>query len=295
MRELRIGISGWTYPPWRGVFYPANLQQRRELEYASRQVNTVEINGTFYGLQKPASFRTWSAAAPDDFVFAIKGSRYITHIKRLKDPEKPLANFLASGVLTLGAKLGPFLWQLPPSFRYDRELLEGFFKALPRDARAASKLARRHDLEIKGRAALKAADETRMRHALEVRHPSFLNDEFIQLLREHNIAVVVADTAGKWPFMEDVTADFVYVRLHGDKKLYVSGYTEPALEAWVRKIRRWSEGDNPQKARLLASPQPARKAGRDVYVYFDNDVKTRAPFDAISLGRRLGVTPRVPD
>lgn len=290
MSEIRIGMSGWTYVPWRGEFYPKGLPQRRELEYASRQVNSIEINGTFYGTQKPASFRAWAAATPEDFVFSIKGNQYITHVSRLKDPGMPLANFLASGMLTLGPKLGPFLWQLPPTFEYDVKLLETFFKTLPKDADAASDLAHRHDMKIAGNAAIRAAEGTVIRHALEIRNKSFENEEFIALLREHNIALVVADTAGKWPFMEDVTADFVYARLHGDKKIYTSGYTEPALDEWERKVRRWSEGGNPQGTRLIA-PAPPVGPERNVYVYFDNDVKTRAPFDAISLGLRFGLEP----
>ncbi|MEO7100651.1 MAG: DUF72 domain-containing protein [Luteolibacter sp.] len=291
MKEIRIGISGWTYPPWRGEFYPKKLPQRRELEYASRQVNSIEINGTFYGMQKPSSFQQWDAATPDDFVFSIKGSRYITHITRLKDPKLPLANFFASGILTLGRKLGPILWQLPPSFHYDKSSLENFFKFLPHDAEAASDLAHCHDMKIRGHAVLKAADGVVPRHALEVRHKSFENEEFIDLLREYRVALVIADTAGKWPFMEDVTSDFVYARLHGDKKLYASGYTEPALDEWARKVRRWSEGGNPQGTKRVTTPAPVSAEGRNVYVYFDNDVKTRAPFDAISLGRRFGLEP----
>lgn len=290
MSEIRIGMSGWTYVPWRGEFYPKGLPQRRELEYASRQVNSIEINGTFYGTQKPASFRAWSAATPDDFVFSIKGNKYLTHDTRLKDPEMPLANFFASGVLTLGPKLGPFLWQLPPSLEYDAKLLETFFKALPKDPEAASDLAFRHDMKIAGNAVIKPAEGTVIRHALEVRNKSFENEEFITLLREYNIALVVADTAGKWPFMEDITADFVYARLHGDEEIYVSGYTEPALDEWERKVRRWSEGGNPQGTRLITPAPPVDKQ-RDVFIYFDNDVKTRAPFDAISLGQRFNLKP----
>ena len=287
MSEIRIGISGWTYPPWRGVFYPAALPHGQELEYASRQVNSIEINGTFYGLQKPSSFRAWHEATPDDFVFAVKGSRYLTHLTRLKDPKKPLANFFASGVLELKEKLGPLLWQLPPNFHYDRRLLESFFKLLPRDGDAAEKLARCHDSKLRVRASLKARAKIAIRHALEVRHPSFETAEFVALLREHDIAMVVADTAGKWPLIEDVTADFIYIRLHGPEELYASGYTETALDSWARKIRDWSDGGTPRDGRLLTPPLPKRRAGRDVYAYFDNDAKTHAPFDAISLAKRL--------
>lgn len=290
MRDIRIGISGWTYPPWRGVFYPAELPHERELAYASRQVNSIEINGTFYGLQRPASFRVWCEAVPDDFVFAVKGSRYLTHLTRLKNPKVPLANFFASGVLELGRKLGPLLWQLPPSFRYDRPRLEGFFKLLPRDGEEAEKLARCHDTKLQVRAALKAREPMAIRHALEVRHPSFETAEFVELLREYEVAMVVADTAGKWPRIEDVTADFIYIRLHGAAELYASGYTEPALDEWARKIRSWSAGGTPLGTKLLTPPLAPRRTGRDVYAYFDNDVKTHAPFDAISLGRRLAAS-----
>jgi uncharacterized protein YecE (DUF72 family) len=217
MGETRIGISGWTYPPWRGRFYPKGWPQHRELEYASRQVSSIEINGSFYALQRPESYGAWYAASPGGFVFSIKGSRFITHMKRLKDVETPLANFFASGVLRLEEKLGPFLWQLPPSFRFDPERLGKFFNLLPRDTPAAAKLSKKHDERLHGRAWTKT-DRTRpLRHAIEVRHSSFETREFIALLREHDIALVVADTAGKWPLIEDPTSDFVYVRLHGAK------------------------------------------------------------------------------
>lgn len=254
------------------MFYPEELPRRSELEYASRQVNSIEINGTFYSLQKPESFRAWHDATPDDFIFSVKGGRYLTHITRLKEPKTPLANFFASGILNLGKKLGPVLWQLPPFFPYNRERLETFFQLLPRDTDQASRLARHHNAKTKGRSALKATADLPVRHALEVRHPSFENDEFLQLLHDHRIAIVVADTAGKWPRIEEITADFVYVRLHGDEEIYTSGYTETALDSWERKIRSWLS------------------AGCDVFTYFDNDVKIRAPFDAISLGKRFGLS-----
>jgi uncharacterized protein YecE (DUF72 family) len=293
--DLRIGISGWIYPPWRrGAFYPKDLPQKRELEYASRQVNSIEINGTFYSLQRPQSFRAWREAAPADFVFAVKGGRFITHLKRLKDVETPLANFFASGVLLLGEKLGPILWQLPPSFRYDRERLDAFFRLLPRDSATAAALARQHDVRLDGRAWTRTDRRRPLRHAIEVRHRSFENGEFIDLLREHDIALVVADTAGKWPHLEDTTSDFVYVRLHGDEELYVSGYTAAALDEWERKIRAWRRGGTPARARLAGTRTATRKGGRDVFVYFDNDVKVRAPFDAMALAERFGIHPSSP-
>ncbi len=290
--SIRIGISGWTYPPWRGVFFPKNWPQRRELEYASGRMNSIEINGSFYSLQRPESYRAWYNATPPAFVFSVKGGRFITHLKRLIDVETALANFFASGVLCLREKLGPILWQLPPNFRYDPERLAAFFELLPRDTTAASKLARRHDHRVSGRAALRTDEVRPVRHALEVRHASFETVDYIKLLRRHNIAHVVADTAGKWPYFEDVTGDFVYVRLHGDKELYVSGYTDAALKEWARKIRAWTKGDVPRAGgRRIGPPSARRRLGRDVFVYFDNDVKVRAPFDAMRLAHEVGTGP----
>ncbi|HYC69812.1 MAG TPA: DUF72 domain-containing protein [Opitutaceae bacterium] len=293
MPDLRIGISGWTYAPWRGTFFPRGLRQREELAHASRQVASIEINGTFYSLQRASSYRAWAAAVPDDFVFAVKGPRFITHIRRLRDVRTPLANFFASGVLLLGEKLGPLLWQLPPSLPFDPARLAAFFELLPRDTHAAAELARDHDHRVP---AFRAEDAPRrpLRHALEVRHPSFVTPEFVALLRRHRIALVVADTAGKWPFLEDVTADFVYARLHGDAELYVSGYTDAALREWARKIRAWARGGDPRGARRIGPPAARRARGRDVFVYFDNDVKVRAPFDAMMLAHFLGRGPRPP-
>jgi uncharacterized protein YecE (DUF72 family) len=290
--RVRIGISGWRYAPWRGTFYPKNWPHRRELEYASRQLRTIEINGSFYSLQSAASWKRWAAETPDDFVFSVKGGRFITHIKRLRDVETPLANFFASGILRLGKKLGPILWQLPPSTRFDPDRLAAFFELLPRDLNEAAALARKHDDRLGERASLRVEKNLPLRHALEVRHPSFEDAAFVELLREHRIALVVADTAGKWPFMEDVTADFVYARLHGEKELYVSGYPPAALADWARKIRAWARGGNPRDVRLHAPLMKTAAAGRDVFVYFDNDVKVRAPFDAMSLAHLLGLGPK---
>lgn len=266
---VRIGISGWTYPPWRGVFYPPGLRQQDELAYAASQMSSIEINGSFYSLQRPESYRNWAERTPDDFVFAVKGGRFITHMKKLADAEKPLANFFASGLLALGDKLGPVLWQLPPTFGFDRDRLEQFFVQLPRTTVAAATMATGHDERVAARAWLEPGVDRPIRHALEVRHASFLAPRFLELLRTHDVAVVVADTAGKWPLLRQVTADFAYVRLHGDTELYASGYSEESLDEWARLVRGWAEG------------------GSDVYVYFDNDMKVRAPFDAIALAQRL--------
>jgi uncharacterized protein YecE (DUF72 family) len=282
-----VGTSGWRYPPWRGTFYPQGLAQRRELEHLSRRVDSIEINGSFYSLQRPESYRSWVAETPEDFVFAVKGGRFVTHFKQLRDVETPLANFFASGVLGLGPKLGPVLWQLPPRMRFDAVRIERFLAMLPRSTEAAADLAARHDERLEGRALTRAAADRPLRHALEVRHPSFCNREFVELLRAQDVGLVVADTAGTWPHLEDVTSDFVYVRLHGDTELYTSGYTPDALDEWAAKIRAWRAGEAPRGELTVAAPAPSRSEGRDVYVYFDNDVKVHAPFDAIALAERL--------
>lgn len=236
---VRIGISGWTYAPWRGTFFPVDLVQRKELAYASRKVGSIEINGTFYALQKPGSYAKWYGEVPADFIFSVKAPRFITHVKRLKGGPRLIANFFASGVLRLEEKLGPILWQLPPSLTYDRSTVESFLASLPRNTEDAANLARHHESVVKD-AWTKTGDRRVIRHAIEVRHLSFENEDFIALLKEQGVALVVADTAGKWPLMEEVTTDFMYVRLHGDAELYVSGYTPAALSRWASKIRAWA-------------------------------------------------------
>jgi uncharacterized protein YecE (DUF72 family) len=289
--DTRIGISGWRYGPWRGTFYPKGLAQRRELEYASRQINSIEINGSFYSLQRPQSYRQWYDETPDGFLFAVKGGRFITHMRKLKDVQTPLANFLASGVLCLKEKLGPILWQFPPQMSFNPERFETFFRMLPRDTEAAAELAKGHDARLKGRSWTKADARRPIRYAVEVRHRSFETKQWVELLRKHNIGFCLADTAGRWPYAEDMTADFVYARLHGDVELYVSGYGDAALDWWAARFKAWREGSEPPDAKRLGG-KPAKKVkGRDVFVYFDNDVKVRAPFDAMSLARRLGASP----
>ena len=291
MGEVRVGISGWTYPPWRGVFYPADLPHRRELEFAASRMNSVEINGSFYSLQRPSSYRGWFEQTPDDFVFSVKGGRFITHMKKLADVDTPLANFFGSGVLALEHKLGPLLWQLPPMLGFDQDRLAAFFDRLPRTAGDAARVAERHDARLRHGAVTTTLADRPLRHALEVRHRSYENPEFVQLLRRHDIALVVADTAGKWPFFEDVTSDFVYVRLHGAQELYVSGYDDDALDWWAARVRAWASGGSSTDARTVGPPAEPEPAGRDVYVYFDNDVKVRAPFDAMALAARLNPAP----
>jgi uncharacterized protein YecE (DUF72 family) len=284
--QALIGISGWRYAPWRGEFYPPGLPERDELKYAADLFPTIELNGSFYSLQRPEYYERWREQVPPSFVFAIKGSRYITHMKRLRGVGTALANFFASGLLALEHKLGPFLWQLPPTLKLDEQRLAEFFELLPRSTKEAAKLGRRHDERVKGRAYLRVAQDRELRHALEVRHPSFATPKLIDLLRAQGVALVVADTAGRWPLLEDVTADFVYVRLHGDEKLYESGYTDAALERWAKRIRAWRDGRKPPMTHLAAPP--ARPTKLDVYVYFDNDIKVHAPYDAMSLAAKVG-------
>jgi len=290
--QTRIGISGWTYPPWRGIFYPKTVTQKRELEYASRMLNSIEINGAFYSLQRPSSYQAWYDATPADFVFSIKGPRFITHMRRLKNSETPLANFFASGVLGLKEKLGPILWQLPPNFVFEPEKFDAFFNLLPRDTEAAATLAKNHDTWMKGRTLVSTDAKRPLRYALEIRHASFENPQFIELLRRHQIALVYADTAGKWPYCEDVTSDFIYARLHGDEELYASGYSKTALDWWAARFAAWQTGKEPPDARHWSTNKACKAKQRDLFVYFDNDVKVKAPFDAMSLADRLGDSAR---
>ena len=287
MGAIYIGISGWRYEPWRGVFYPPGLAQRRELEYASGQLPSIEINGSFYSLQRPASYAEWYAATPPGFVFAVKGNRFLTHMLRLRDVEKPLANVLASGMFALREKLGPMLWQFPPSFAFEPERFERFLALLPHDTDAAARMAQGHEARMEGRVALDPGPRRVLRHAVEIRHESFRDPAFIALLRKYKVALVVADTAGRWPQIEDVTADFMYLRLHGDKELYASGYDDEAIARWADKIRAWRGGGQPDDACLVSSKTPRKRSARDVYCYFDNDIKVHAPFDAQRLIRAL--------
>jgi uncharacterized protein YecE (DUF72 family) len=291
MARIRIGISGWRYAPWRGVFYPQDLAQKDELRHAASIFSTIEINGSFYSLQRPESYARWYEHAPADFVFAVKGGRFITHMKKLKDVETPLANFLASGVFNLREKLGPILWQFPPNFRFDAQRVGDFLQLLPKDTRSALRLARKHDARLKGRARLAIDAERPLRHAFEIRHESFCDPAFMKLLRENGAALVIAETARRWPMFEDVTADFMYIRLHGDKELYRSGYGDKALERWAARIRAWHRGSQPKDANTCSGTKPPTSRARDIYVYFDNtDVKLRAPIDAQRLMAKLDVS-----
>lgn len=292
--EVRIGISGWRYAPWKGVFYPKGLKAREELAYAASKFDSIELNGSFYSLQRPEYYRAWRRETPEGFVFSVKGSRYITHMLKLRAVETPLANFFASGVLSLEEKLGPFLWQFPEALKCDLDRFERFFELLPRDTHAARKLARHHDARLSNRASFGDSALRPLRHAVEVRSETCITESFVALLRKHGIGLVVADTAKRFPHIEDVTADFVYVRLHGDEVLYASGYSPRAIDYWARRVEAWSQGREPEDARRISGVDPPPRKARDVYVYFDNDVKAHAPFDAMALMKRLDARLRVP-
>jgi uncharacterized protein YecE (DUF72 family) len=270
VRTCRVGISGWRYAGWRGDFYPKGLPQAQELRYAASKLTSIEINGSFYSLQRPSSYQRWHDETPDDFVFAVKGGRFITHLKRLRDVEAPLANFFASGVLALGPKLGPVLWQLPEMLTFDAAVLDAFLSQLPRTTSEAAALAERHDDRLSGdRVDTRVRVEQPIRHAVEPRSKTFATEEFYRILAEHDTGCVLADTAGRWPVLDRRTSDLRYVRLHGDKELYASGYTPEALDRWAERCRAWMAD------------------GEDVVVYFDNDAKGFAPHDAEALLARL--------
>jgi uncharacterized protein YecE (DUF72 family) len=269
---VRIGTSGWTYPHWRGSFYPAGLARRRELSFLAERLDTVEINGTFYSLTRPTACEGWRQSVGDDFLFAVKGSRYLTHMLKLQKFEAPLANFFSSGILRLGRHLGPILWQLPPSLAFHRERVRPFLEALPRDVVDAERWARKHDRRTTGRAALRAPDgrDAVLHHAVEPRHPSWFEDRALAELEALGLALVVADTAGRHPFSLARTAGFSYIRLHGATQLYASRYDDREIASWATRVCE------------------LRDAGVDVYVYFDNDAHAHAPHDALRLRAAVG-------
>ncbi|WP_307868917.1 DUF72 domain-containing protein [Cellulosimicrobium cellulans] len=269
MPTVRIGLSGWRYAGWRGPFYPVGLPQRRELEHVASAFPAVELNGSFYSLQRPTSFVAWREQTPEGFTFAVKGPRFVTHMKRLRDVRTPLANFFASGVLALGDRLGPVLWQLPARTTFDAALLDEFLALLPRTTAEAARLARDHDDRLRAPAWTEVDADRPLVHALEPRHESFAGTEALDLLRRHGVAFAISDGAGQWPLVEAVTSDLVYVRLHGDRTLYTSGYRPHVLDAWAERVRDW------------------HAAGHEVEVYFDNDGDAHAPADALALMTRL--------
>jgi uncharacterized protein YecE (DUF72 family) len=260
--RIRIGVGGWTFEPWRGTFYPKGLPHARELDYASRQLTSIEINGTFYRTQKPATFRAWHDETPDDFVFALKAPRYATHRRVLAEAGESIRRFLESGLLELGPKLGPILWQLMPTAKFDGDDMARFLDLLP------------------------AAHEGRaLRHAIEVRHESFACADFVELLRARNVAVVTVES-DKHTAINDVTADFVYARLEGAQAKEKTGYPPAALDAWAKRLRSWAEGGAPRDLDCIGKA-PAAKP-RDVFAFFISGAKERNPAAAMAMIERLG-------
>ncbi|SMG50326.1 DUF72 domain-containing protein [Paraburkholderia susongensis] len=260
--RVRIGIGGWTYAPWRGPFYPPGLTQNRELEYASRQLTSIEINGTFYGLQKPASYEKWYQETPDDFVFSLKAPRYATNRKVLAEAGETIERFFASGVLLLRQKLGPVNWQFAPTKKFDHEDFEAFLKLLP--------------ASIEGQP---------LRHAVEVRHDTFKTPEFIALARKYKVAVVLAADS-EYPQIADITAPFVYARIMGTSEKEAQGYSAQAIDAWAERARELAAGRTPGDLETCAEP-PAKAAARDVYLYVISGFKERNPAAAMALIRKL--------
>jgi uncharacterized protein YecE (DUF72 family) len=281
---IRLGTAGWVYEPWRDNFYPKGLKQKDELSYASARLGNIEINATFYSHQKAASFQNWAAATPDDFVFSVKGHQLITHIKRLKDVEIPLANFFASGVLALGSKLGPFCWQLPGNSKYDPDRMEAFLALLPHTPEALLALAQRN-AGLKNEPYLDATGITRVRHAIEVRHESFATPDFVAQLRAHNVALVVADTAD-WPYL-DQTANFSYARLQGAPG--AESYSADQRAERGTWIKAWAEGTPLSTGPLLAAPETSPPP-RDVHAFFVSTDKDNAPHNARAVMAQLGLT-----
>ena len=260
---IRVGVGGWTYEPWRGTFYPENLPQKRELEHASRQLTSIEINGTYYGSQKPASYTKWHDETPDDFVFSLKAPRFAMNRTVLAEAGNTITRFFNSGVTELKAKLGPINWQFLPTKKFDPADFEAFLKLLPR--------------EIAGRP---------LRHAVEVRHESFRTPGFIALAREHGVAVVIAGDSG-YPQIADPTAPFVYARIMGTKAAEAKGYSEASLKNWAARARAWAAGSVPDDLEYV-QPRTGHGEPRDVFLYVISGHKVRNPAAAMSLIEHLG-------
>lgn len=273
MGELRIGVSGWNYPEWRGVVYQEGLVQRRELEFVGERLNSIEINGTFYSLQSPNSFRKWAAETPESLIFALKGSKFITHQKKLVEVRGPLANFFASGPLLLGRTLGPILWQFAPWFRFDREVIEQFLLLLPKTTADAAELAQENTIKDPAKASTELVADIELKYAFEPRHETFFTGEFEDLLRQYHAAFAISDTAGKFDSGSEPTADHVYIRLHGGEELYLSSYSDEDLNEWAKRIERLRKSSTGKE--------------RDVYVYFDNTMAGHAFFNAVTLTEKL--------
>jgi uncharacterized protein YecE (DUF72 family) len=264
--RIRVGIGGWTYEPWRKTFYPDDLPHSRELEYASRQVTAIEINGTYYSTQKPASFARWRDETPDDFMFSLKASRYATNRRVLAEAGESVERFVGSGLAELGDKLGPIVWQFAPTKAFDPEDFEAFLALLP-----------------------ERLDGRRLRHVMDVRHDSFMDPAYLKLARKYKVATVLTDS-DKYPCFADLTGDFVYARLMRSSTANRAGYAPKALQAWTERARSWAEGGEPDDLpRVSDESGPARSTAksRDVFVYFINGAKEKAPAAAQAMLARL--------
>ncbi len=265
--QIRVGVGGWTYEPWRGTFYPADLAQKRELEYAAGKLTSIEINGTFYGAQKPESFARWRAETPAGFVFAVKAPRYATHRRALSGAAPIVERFLGGGVMELQEKLGPINWQLLPTTRFDADDFEGFLKLLPHTSGGRS-----------------------LRHAVEVRHKSFRVPEFVDMMRHYGVAIIIAGDS-EHPQIADVTAPFVYARIMGTQAGEPLGYPPPALDEWAQRARCWASGAAPEEletAAPAAQSKSAERVPRDVFLYVINGHKVANPAAAVALLERVG-------
>ena len=260
---VRVGIGGWVFAPWRGPFYPAGLPQKRELQHASRKLTSIEINGTHYGAQKPESFARWRDETPKGFVFSMKGPRFTTNRRVLAEAGPSIERFVTGGLLELKEKLGPINWQMPATKQFDPDDFEAFLKLLPR--------------QVDGR---------KLRHVVEVRHPSFVQPEFIALLRQYQVAVVVADHA-TYPALDDPTASFVYLRLQSASEQEATGYSTDGLTRWAERARTWATGKSPKDLPLIAPPEHKPPRSREVFVYMINGFKPKAPAAAMALLERL--------
>ncbi len=259
---IRAGIGGWTYEPWRGTFFPEGLVQKRELEFASRAVTAIEVNGTYYSSQKPATFAAWAKTAPDGFVFSVKASRFCTNRKVLAEAGESVAKFVGQGIVELGDKLGPILWQFMATKKFDAADFSAFLKLLPA-----------------------SQDGVALRHAIQVRHESFAVPEFIAMAREAGVAIVFADSAA-YPAIADITGDFVYVRLENAVEAEPAGYSPAALDRWADAARTWAAGGQPEGLPYVGRDMAAA-VPRDTFVFFINGAKVRAPAGALALLERL--------
>lgn len=262
---IRVGVGGWTYEPWRGSFYPAKLPQKRELEYASRHLTSIEINGTYYGSQKPATFAKWRDETPDDFVFSVKAPRFAMNRTVLADAGRTIARFFASGVTELGRKLGPINWQCLPGKKFEPADFESFLKLVPREAGGLA-----------------------LRHVVEVRHQSFRSSEFIAMAREYGVAVVIAGDSHH-PQIPDPTADFIYARIMGTQAAEARGYSDAALDLWAARARAWAAGAAPDGLDYVGT-KPPKGRPRDVYLYVISGHKVHNPAAAMSVIERIGIS-----